>query len=897
MTLVPVTVELLIGGQWVDVTADERVLTRDPITITRGRQNESALARSEAELSLRNKDGWLSPRNPMSPYYGLIGRNTPLRIHQSKTRTLDTFTRTETNGWGVNDLGQEYTTETGTSDFSVSGTFGLVSVPTVNVNRFAYVLGPADVDWTITVGGPPLATGADLKSGICARLLDVDNFYSCQLQFNPGATIYLEINKQVANVDTVIATDTTTGLTHVEGTAYRVRFQLLGSTLRGKCWLASETEPAAWNIETTDTDLAAPGGVGVRCRASTGNTNTMPLSFGFDDFTAPDARFYGEVSEWPPRWDLSGTDVYTPVVASGILRRLGQGASPLRSPLTRGTLATADLVAFWPMEEESGATQFNALLGGGPLTGVVFTPGGGSERGLDGSLPVATIGTGARLSASVTTLGAAGEWLIRAIVYVPTEPGVSSRLLEWHTTGTAQGWEVRVNPTGELLELRAFDSTNTQLFGDSAAYPASELYGSWFMIEVGATQDGADIDWHLLRRGADGVESGFTGTLTTDTAGVIHTVNLIGDSEFRCGHISVYEDNPGFFSTPVLADLMTGLSGESAVARVARLCQEEAVPLVVIGAAADSEPLGAQRVETLLQLLQDAADADGGILFEPRDCLAVGFRTRASLYNQTPRAELDYTNLSPTLEPTDDDQALRNDVTVQRYNGSEARAVLETGALSVLPPPAGVGRYDESVSLNIETDDRLGQVAAWRLHLGTWDEARYPRIPVLVPFVNAPGLATDLLNVDVGDVLTVDNPPAWLPPDLIEAMAQGYVETLGTHQHYLTFNCSPARVWTVFELDHASRGRVDTDGSTLNEDLDTTETSIEVAIASGYSLWKTTDLTGLELDIGGERMSVSAISGAASPQTFTVVRSVNGVVKTHSTGDPVHVWRPAVLAL
>src|SRR5690606_12655012 len=28
-------------------------------------------------------------------------------------------------------------------------------------------------------------------------------------------------------------------------------------------------------------------------------------------------RFFGEISAWPPRWDLSGRDVYVPVEASG----------------------------------------------------------------------------------------------------------------------------------------------------------------------------------------------------------------------------------------------------------------------------------------------------------------------------------------------------------------------------------------------------------------------------------------------------------------------------------------------------------------------------------------------------------------------------------------------------
>jgi len=50
--------------------------------------------------------------------------------------------------------------------------------------------------------------------------------------------------------------------------------------------------------------------------------------------------------------------------------------------------------------------------------------------------------------------------------------------------------------------------------------------------------------------------------------------------------------------------------------------------------------------------------------------------------------------------------------------------------------------------------------------------------------------------------------------------------------------------------------------------------------------------------VGGEEMSVGTITGASSPQTFSnVTRSVNGVVKSHSTGAVVHLKRPGVVAL
>src|SRR5438105_11984806 len=74
----PVQVELLVAGQWVDLTADGYVLVRDDsgqIRITYGITGGegSQTERAQATLQLKNTDGRFSPRNPSGPYFGLIG--------------------------------------------------------------------------------------------------------------------------------------------------------------------------------------------------------------------------------------------------------------------------------------------------------------------------------------------------------------------------------------------------------------------------------------------------------------------------------------------------------------------------------------------------------------------------------------------------------------------------------------------------------------------------------------------------------------------------------------------------------------------------------------------------------------------------------------------------------
>jgi hypothetical protein len=80
---VNVRVDLYINTiGWVDIT--QYVRTDDgtqPISISRGEADEQlSMPPTSMSLKLNNVSGWASPRNPTGPYYGKIGRNTPIRV-------------------------------------------------------------------------------------------------------------------------------------------------------------------------------------------------------------------------------------------------------------------------------------------------------------------------------------------------------------------------------------------------------------------------------------------------------------------------------------------------------------------------------------------------------------------------------------------------------------------------------------------------------------------------------------------------------------------------------------------------------------------------------------------------------------------------------------------------
>ncbi len=76
------TVELFLFGAWIDISP--YVYYHDKIKIGRGKPNETSRIQPQTgTMTINNRDGRFSPRNPTGPYYGQIGRNTPLRVSRA----------------------------------------------------------------------------------------------------------------------------------------------------------------------------------------------------------------------------------------------------------------------------------------------------------------------------------------------------------------------------------------------------------------------------------------------------------------------------------------------------------------------------------------------------------------------------------------------------------------------------------------------------------------------------------------------------------------------------------------------------------------------------------------------------------------------------------------------
>lgn len=618
-------------------------------------------------------------------------------------------------------------------------------------------------------------------------------------------------------------------------------------------------------------------------------------------------RFHGEIVAWPQNWDLTGTDVFVRIEAAGILRRLNQGNAPLHSTLYRGLTRETDnpVIAYWPMEDGADATfiasavagGFNATIGGSP------TLSSSTDFKCSEALPVMSNGS---ILGKVTPYTTTGITQVRLLLLIPAAGETNGkRLVRLDTTGSARTWELYYASASEVLGVRAYDSDGV-LLQDSGALALTTIKGIPTRVSMELTQTGADVSCVVS---VVYLNIYLINTTTVFTGMTVSRVTQIALSPGRgsgatvMGHLSLQikaSSSYDLYNQSVAYD-----GRESPQQRISRLCLEEGISCTAItnGQTGNTASvMGAQGVKSLTDLFQECVDADLGILYEPRDQLGLEYRTRLSLYNRSEVMSLDY-SASDLLEvptPVDDDQLSRNDVTIKRDLGSSARSVLESGPMSILPPPDGIGTYDEAVTVNVNSDDLLADQAAWRVHMGTVDEPRYPTTTVHLKrqnFTASYDLTASALLIKPGDRYLIFNTPTWLPPGDVSQILNSYTEWFDQFEHVITFNGAPESPYRVLVLDHDATDRCDTEGSVLTSAIGASDTSFQVTTTSG-PIW-TTDVAEFPFFVmmGGEKINVTAITGSSSPQTFTVDRGVNAVTKSQVAGEDIRLFQPSIIAL
>jgi hypothetical protein len=205
--------------------------------------------------------------------------------------------------------------------------------------------------------------------------------------------------------------------------------------------------------------------------------------------------------------------------------------------------------------------------------------------------------------------------------------------------------------------------------------------------------------------------------------------------------------------------------------------------------------------------------------------------------------------------------------------------------------------FDETLPANVDTDLALPDQASWRLHLASTPGMRFPQIKSLL--TEATGMVDEWLAMVPGSRATVANPGPGFPPGLVDQLVEGWTETVRPAQWDTALACTPALPWTVGVWDDEDLGRYDTAGSETGAGFDAgVDTSLTVATTKGQ-IW-TVDAGDMPFEIitGGVVLNVTNVTGASSPQTFTVdATPVNGIVKTVPAGSDVRLAQPSIWSL
>ena len=846
-------VELFVDGNWVSFS--DAALNPDMATpyavgdveVKRGYGSENSnIAPSTCVLQVDARSGNLSPRNPLGDYYGSLGRNTPVRVARPLAGK-STFGVNATNGWSTTDDGLVWTLSGsgGTvqaSDWQVAGGKGTMSVPAVGYRRarlaaVSYVDCEIAADVTIPVAD---VTGGTLEP-LCMEFRGSgSSYYLLRVAITTAEAVTLSVELDTGAV--ITAPVTVPGLTHTSTQTLRVKAHIEGAVLRAKVWPTAATEPQSWHLRSVDNSRTyrTGGFVSLRCGRGTSNSNGTVV-FSIDNLVIRSPRFCGELGALPVRWDVTGGDPMVPVDAAGVLRRMSQGTAPEKSALYRAIISQPGLIHYWPCEDPDGSTVLASAVAGGRPLGIAYAdPDLNSYSAFHGSDPIPTLQNGewTATTAGINTAAVTGTLQFRFPLHMPAvdEAATGQALIQIFTVGAR--WDLQYQSAGNL-QLRAFDSAANQLYASSSL--SYGLQNKPVMVSLKLVLSGTNTLWTLATMDLLGnqVSNNATATSVTFNRLTKLIVNPVGGYvDVAFGHLHVQN------TATALSDMlgpMTAYTGESAGVRIARACADLGVQFIQIGADSTTT-LGPQGSSDPMALIDDAINADLGLLYEPRGDFGLEFRTRPSLYNQDAALALDYAaaHLSAASPPVDDDRNSRNDVAVTRSGGSSARYTVDTGPLSTQPPPNGMGRYQDSVTIDVNTDSQLAGQASWRAALGSVNEARFPTIPINLakPEVSAnAALVAAALAANVGDRITISNATAADFYDPISQLAIGYTETMDPVSHEITYSCVPESIYQITKLNTAGKGGLGSTDSALLNDLNAASTIVPVVTEPSGTLW------------------------------------------------------------
>jgi Carbohydrate binding domain len=843
----PVVVEILVDAVWTDITG--HVYVRDSIQITRGRSNESSrVEASRCSLTLNNRDGRYSPRNPLSPYFGLIGRNTPIRV------SVD-----------------------------------------------------ADVRFVGEVSEWPVAWD------------------------KPGTDVWVQV--EAAGVLRRLGQ----GIKPLRSTMYRA------------LTAAGQTEPPVqyWPCEdltdATAIASAVPGAPSMRMLGARELAS-------FDGFacSAPLPKL-----DLTGGW-VGSVPAYTPVTGLSAVQFLfhidtGVVDQEIMVIHTKGTVARFNLayVTGGGLELSAFDADSNVLGSTGTLT-----PGGVSVDGRLFYVGIQVDQNGSDVDYSVRVLEVGGSGTSLASDTVTGE--TVGRILRVYTNphGNLVAGSDRV--TFGHISVRRAGTTISSLSDEVNAY-AGEAAGRRVERLCGENDIGVSFinignldETAAMGPQRPGALVGLLGECADADLGILYEPRDNLALTYRT-RLSLYNQDPALeldYSAGVFAGLPEPVDDDQQTRNDITATRQEGSS---VRAVLSSGPLsvldppdgvGTYDTEVTVNVVGDGFLPEHaswllalGTVDEARyPRLPLGLHIPAFTFSTT-------SNLAApgTFEATLESWAAGGSVppTVTR---DSTRAHSGSWSMKIVWGTGGLFPQSAKTFSGLTIGTRY-QVSGW-----AWVTADSPAVRFAVATVSPAGPSTvtegawerftfrftatatshslqvwpardpvsgesawidditfqeslngdDATGLDLGDLIVVSNLPAWLPPDDVAQLAQGFTEALTPVTWGIEVNCVPASPYQISLYQSATGSSVHkyaSAGSELASGVTSSATTLSVATTI-KPVWTADNAEdGFDVMVGGERMTVTDISGTSSPQTFTVTRSVNGVVKAHDAGTAVQLFQ------
>lgn len=608
-------------------------------------------------------------------------------------------------------------------------------------------------------------------------------------------------------------------------------------------------------------------------------------------------RFTGEVYAFEPRWNETLSDRWVDIEAAGALRRIINRKRVARSYYRTwlNTRTTTPIPRyFWPLEEGSAAISAQPDIGGSAGTLKEAFPDGqgwGKAAMTDWLADGVALNNLNEMYFPCDMRGStAASWEVSVLLSFDNDKGLSTGIIDCGTvqyfwamsTDTVTdpdnptgGLTVYIFKAGELVTFRSIDPDISLPLKDVGPIwmtirtwqdgTTARTYAAWGAVSASATPT---INAMTARTGVAAME--WPRSVSVAAALDLLNRNERGYVGYSCLSVSEAQAGSGGLTTSFSAT--RGAPAEFTTTRFERLCAEQGINSAMNGLG--STRLGRQYLQPFEDHLAEIVASSGhSAIVEGRadnrlELLGTGVH----------RGTIDYSEIVPALEPTEDDQLTANIVNLDNSHDTEITLTKPTGAMSV----ADIGPFDTKMATNNSISAQAVSLAGLRLALGTWEGPRFSEVTVSAR--SQPAEYSKYRLINVGDFFTLTGLEPVGYHDTLIVKVTGTREVLSHVDHRFTFTVRPGeldyRLWTV------GTNRVDLASSTVA--VGGSGGSITVNVPGAP--WSTTAVP-YDVMVAGERMTVTA---AAAPvggtQVLTVTRAVNGVVKSAPVGAAVHAY-------